>query len=104
MVADTGCQSSIIPLRYVLDLGLTEQDLLHVRLTMRGAVKEGLLVIGAVVVDISLVDSDQLGRSTRLLCYVSGTMENAFLCREALSHSWNHTPLVSPLQRCFLAH
>lgn len=84
MVADTGCQSSIIPLQSANNLGITEKDLLPVKLVMRGAIKEDLGVIGAVAVSITTKDATSSAMSTRLLCYVSDTMEKAFICREAL--------------------
>ncbi|CAC5367816.1 unnamed protein product [Mytilus coruscus] len=84
MVADTGCQSSIIPLQSANNLGITEKDLLPVKLVMRGAIKEDLGVIGAVAVSVTTKDSTSNAMSTRLLCYVSDTMERAFICREAL--------------------
>ncbi|KAJ8310667.1 hypothetical protein KUTeg_012532 [Tegillarca granosa] len=40
MVADTGCQSTIIPLQTANNLGITRKDLLPVKLVMRGAIKE----------------------------------------------------------------
>ena len=84
MVADTECQSSIIPLQTASSLGIQTQDLVPVKLVMRGAIKEDLGVIGAIVVDVATRTSDGSIRSTRMLCYVSDTMEKAFLCREAL--------------------
>lgn len=84
MVADTGCQSSIIPLQSANNLGITEKDLLPVKLVMRGAIKEDLGVIGAVAVSVTTKDATSSAMSTRLLCYVSDTMEKAFICREAL--------------------
>lgn len=84
MVADTGCQSTIIPLQSVFNLGLTVKDLLPVRLVMRGAIKEDLGVMGAVVISVSTQGTTTSAKSTRLLCYVSDVMDKAFLCREAL--------------------
>ena len=84
MVADTGCQSSIIPLQSAKSLGIQTQDLVPVKLVMRGAIKEDLGVIGAIVVNVATRTSGGPIRSTRMLCYVSNTMEKAFLCREAL--------------------
>ncbi|KAK6184632.1 hypothetical protein SNE40_007067 [Patella caerulea] len=48
MVTDTGCQSSIMPLQYANNLGIAKRDPLPVKLTMRGAIKEDLGVIGAI--------------------------------------------------------
>ena len=84
MVADTGCQSTIIPLKSAYKLGIQNKDILPVKLIMRGAIKEDLGVMGGIIVYISITHSSGNARSTRLLCYVSDTMEKAFLCREAL--------------------
>ena len=53
MVADTECQSMIIPLQSAYAMGIRRQDVIPVKLTMRGAIKEDLGVIGGVVVDIT---------------------------------------------------
>ena len=45
MVDDTGCQGTIIPLKSTYAMGIRKQDLVHVRLTMRGAIKEDLNVM-----------------------------------------------------------
>ncbi|KAH3882328.1 hypothetical protein DPMN_006263 [Dreissena polymorpha] len=51
---------------------------------MHGAIKEDL-GFGAIVLNVATSTSDEPIRSTCLLCYVSNTMEKAFLCREALA-------------------
>ena len=84
MVADTGCQSSLIPLKTACTMGIKKQDLIPVRLMMRGAIKEDLGVIGGIIVDATIKDTSGSTKSTWLLCYVSDTMEKAFICREAL--------------------
>ena len=85
MVADTGCQSTIIPLQTAHSLRIQTKDLVPVKLVMRGAIKEDLGVIGAIVVDVTTTTTDSSVRSTRLLCFVSNIMEKDFLCREALT-------------------
>ena len=84
MVADSGCQSTIIPLKSTYAMGIRKQDIIPVKLTMRGAIVEDLCVMGGVVVNITTTDISGSTRSTRQLCYVSDKMEKAFLCREAL--------------------
>ena len=74
-IQDTGCQSTIIPLRSANNLGVTEKDLLPAKLVMRGAIKEDLGVISAVAVNVTTKDSSLNAMSTRLMCYVSDTME-----------------------------
>ena len=85
MVADNGCQSTIIPLQTAHSLGIQTKDPVPVKLVMCGAIKEDLGVIGAIVVDVTNTTTDSCVRSTRLLCYMSNIMEKAFLCREALT-------------------
>ncbi|KAH3786292.1 hypothetical protein DPMN_164398 [Dreissena polymorpha] len=52
LVADTRSQSSIMPLQYVNNMGITQQDLLPVKLTMCGANKKDLGVIGAIAINV----------------------------------------------------
>ena len=84
MVADSGCQSSIIPLRSARAMGIARADVFPVKLTMRGAIEEDLGVQGGIVVNISTTDVSGTMRSTKQLVYVSSKIEKAFLCREAL--------------------
>ena len=70
MVADNGCQSTIIPLQTAHSLGMQNKDLVSVKLVTRGAINEDLGVIGAIVVDVTTT-TDSCVRSKRLLCYVS---------------------------------
>ncbi|KAH3852125.1 hypothetical protein DPMN_094623 [Dreissena polymorpha] len=53
MVADTGCQSSVIPLGTANSLGVQAQDLIPVKLVMRGAIKEDLGIMGAIVLSVA---------------------------------------------------
>ena len=71
MVADTGCQSTIIPLQTAHSLGMQNKDLVPVKLVMRGAINEDLGVIGAIVLDVTTTTTDTCDKSTRLLYYVS---------------------------------
>ncbi|KAH3831021.1 hypothetical protein DPMN_104280 [Dreissena polymorpha] len=57
MVAETWCKSSIMPLQYVNHMGITKQDLLAVKLTMRGAIKENLGVIGAMDINVKTTNA-----------------------------------------------
>ena len=77
MMADTGRQSSIIPLQTASSLGIQTQDLVPVKLVMRGAIKEDLGVIGAIVIDVATRTLDGSIWSTCMLCYLSDTMEKA---------------------------
>ena len=68
MVADTGCQSTIMPLQSVFNLGLTKQDLLPVRLQMHGAIKEDLGVIGEFVIKVATQGADKGARGPQDCC------------------------------------
>ena len=84
MIADSGCQSSIIPLRTALAMGITRDDILPVQLSMRGAITEDLGVEGGIFVEVSTTDVTGSPRMTKQLMYVSSSIGKAFLCREAL--------------------
>ena len=84
MVADSGCQSSIMPMKSALAMGIDTRDIIPVKLTMRGAISEDLGVTGGVVVTVSTTDGGGSTRTAKQLIYVSNKMTNAFLCREAL--------------------
>ena len=84
MVADSGCQSSIIPLRSALAMGIAKADIFPVTLSMRGAIEEDLGVEGGIVAEVSTLDVSGAPRLTKQLIYVSSKIGKAFLCREAL--------------------
>ena len=84
MVADSGCQSSIILLRSALAMGINKADVIPVKLTMCGAIKEDLGVEGGIIARACTSDAIGANRSTKLMIYVLATMEKVFLCREAL--------------------
>ena len=84
MIADSGCQSCIIPLDTALSMGYKTNDMMSVSLSMKGAIKEDLGVEGGIIVRISVRDDAGEVRSCRQLVYLSRRMSKAFLCREAL--------------------
>ncbi len=84
MVADSGCQSCIMPTQHARELGTSDKDIIPVKLMMRGTIQEDLGVQGAIVADISTHDTSGSVRCTKQLKYLSNKMEKAFLCREAL--------------------
>ena len=84
MVADSGCQSCIMPIKSAYAMGLRDCDIIPVKLTMRGAISEDLGVSGGVVMEISTSDKAGEPRVTKQLIYVSRSIEKAFLSREAL--------------------
>ncbi|RUS68757.1 hypothetical protein EGW08_023479, partial [Elysia chlorotica] len=74
MIADSGCQSSIVPLRSAQSMGFGKEDKIPVRLIMRGAIKEDLGVTGAVVTDVSTTGTSGTPRSTRQLIYIPSNL------------------------------
>ena len=84
MVADSGCQSSIIPIRSALAMGISKSDIFPVTLSMRGAIEEDLGVEGGIIAEVSAIDMSGAPRTTKQLIYVSNKIGKAFLCREAL--------------------
>ncbi len=84
IVADSGCQSCIMPTLHARELGISDADIIPVKLMMQGAIQEDLGVQGAIVADISTQDTSGSVRCTKQLIYLSNKMEKAFLCREAL--------------------
>ncbi|GFN84228.1 hypothetical protein PoB_001073400 [Plakobranchus ocellatus] len=67
MIADTGCQSSIIHSAHAM--GFSKSDIIPVKLVVRGAIMEDLGVAGAVITDVS-TDTSGTPCSTRQLIYV----------------------------------
>ena len=84
MIADSGCQSCIMPTNVAYKMGLSDGDIFPVTLTMRGAIAEDLLVRGGIVADITTTDLSGSMRCTKQIVYLSSTITKSFLCREAL--------------------
>ena len=83
MIADSVCQSSIVPLRTALAMGITK-DIFSVTLSMRGAISEDMGVLGGIIAEVSTSDTSGSPRSTKQLIYISNKVDKAFLCQEAL--------------------
>ena len=84
MIADSGCQSSIIPLDTAQAMGYKTKDIMPVNLNMRGAISEDLGVEGGIIVQICVRDIEGQPRTCKQLVYLSEKIKKAFLCREAL--------------------
>ena len=91
MVADSGCQSSIIPLDTAFAMGYHTKDIMPVKLAMRGAIKEDLGVEGGIICKISVGNDFGQPRQCKLMVYLSKKMTKAFLCREALEQLLSST-------------
>ena len=84
MIADSGCQSSIIPWDTAVSMGYQMKDVMPVTLSMRGAIKEDLGVEGGIILRVSITNGAGEERSSKQMVYLSKKMTKAFLCREAL--------------------
>ena len=86
MIADSGCQSSIMPVATARLMGYKAEDIMPVKLSMRGAISEDLAVEGGIILGISAKNTLGDLKTTKQLVYVSNKMNKAFLCREALEN------------------
>ena len=84
MIADSGCQSCVMPRSVAHRMGLLSVDTFPVRLTMRGASGEDLQICGGIVANISTNDISGSKRCTKQIIYLSDKMTSSFLSREAL--------------------
>ena len=84
MIADSGCQSCIMPVDMAYKMGLSQGDFIPVKLKMRGASGEDLCVCGGIAVDISTTDLAGFSRCTKQMMYLSDRMSTAFLSKEAM--------------------
>ena len=65
-------------------MGIAKSDIAHVKLSMRGAISDDLGVEGGIFVEVATNDRIGAPRKTKQLMYVTGKIDKAFLCREAL--------------------
>ena len=98
MIADSGCQSSIIPWETALSMGYKTDDMMQVSMSMRGAIKEDLGVERGIVVKVSVSDDSGSTRSCIQLVYLSKKINKAFLCREALEQLGIISPQFPDIQ------
>ena len=74
----TGCQSCLAGTNVAKSLGLSNNDLIPVRLRMHSANNQDIHILGAAIMKLSHKD-----KSTRQIVYVTGSMRKMFLSREA---------------------
>ena len=79
-MADTGCQSCLSGTDILNKLNMTRKDLIPVQLRMQAANKSNIRVIGALLVRLT---SRETKRETRQMIYVTTSVKNLFLSREA---------------------
>ena len=77
-MADTGCQSCLAGTNVAKSLGLSNNDLIPVRLRMHSANNQDIHILGAAIMKLSHKD-----KSTRQIVYVTGSTRKMFLSREA---------------------
>ena len=58
MIADSGCQSSIIPLDTAFSMGYSKNDIMPVKLSMKGAISEDLGVEGGIILKVTVKDEN----------------------------------------------
>ena len=56
MIADSGCQSSIIPFDTALSMGYSKNDIMPVKLSMNWAISEDLGVEGGIILKVTVKD------------------------------------------------
>lgn len=83
-VADSGCQSTTIPLKTAYNLGLRQCDFIPCRMKMNGAGQHDLGVLGAVVLSITAKDEMGGTKSTKQLAYICNKVSRMYLSKAAL--------------------
>ena len=84
-LADSGCQATVMGPLQLSQLGLSSKDLIEVQLTLSGANRSSIKILGAVFVNISGADKGGQLWTTRQLCYVAEGVDKVLLSREACS-------------------
>ena len=84
MITDSGCQSTIMPVKTAYSMGLTKLDLIPVRMKMTGAGSDDLGIVGAVILDIATEDGRGNKLLTKQFTYVAERVNRIFLSRQAL--------------------
>lgn len=82
-MADTGCQSCLIGLKAINQLGLRSHDLIPVTMRMHAANEKGINILGAVILRFSGTGKPGHLLETRQITYVTDNSDNLFLSREA---------------------
>jgi hypothetical protein len=82
-VADTGCQSCLIGLKLVYQLGFRKPDLINVQHKMNAVNKNAIEIMGAVLLRLSGFDKDGYPLETAQVCYVTPDTDSMYLSREA---------------------
>ena len=85
MVADTGCQSTVITSRFAYRLGFRKKDFIPVSSKIGGAGRHDLGVVGAVVIEFTTTTKTGELKSTKQLCYVCTKVDTTYLSRQALT-------------------
>lgn len=82
-MADTGCQSCLVGMKIIQQLGFSHSDLIPVHMKMHAANNKGINILGAVILRYTGADLHNNEVSTRQLTYVTDCCDKLFLSREA---------------------
>jgi len=82
-MADTGCQSCLIGLNLVKQLGIQRENLIPVSMRMHAANNNRIAILGAVFLRLTRKDSHGESVETRQLIYVTNNTDKLFISREA---------------------
>lgn len=77
---DTGCQSCLSGMNILHKLGMSRKNLIPVSQRMQAANKSGIHILGAILLELSLLDSDAV---TKQIIYVTPNVTRLFLSMEA---------------------
>ena len=82
-MADTGCQSCLVGINTIHQLGLRKHKLIPVKMKMRAADNNNINILGAAILRFSGQDEAGNVVETRQLTYVTDTSDRLFLSKEA---------------------
>ena len=83
VMADTGCQSCLVSMSIVRRMGLTEKDLIPVKMQMHAANSNRIDIIGAVILRLSGRSKLSETHIAKQIVYVTKDADKFFLSREA---------------------
>ena len=83
VMADTGCQSCLVSMSMVRRMGLTEKELIPVKMQMHAANSNRIDILGAVILRLSGRSKSGGTHMTKQIVYVTTDADKFFLSREA---------------------
>ena len=82
-MADTGCQSCLAGIIVLYRLGLTQADLIPVRMQMHNANNKSINILGATLLRVTATDAMGKVYKTRQMSYITDYSKKHFLSRGA---------------------